>query len=134
LLAISLPSIVFASLYYGTLGAAYANFVSAIVGLIGILFVFTRVTGAHLTALLALMWRPMIASIAMALIITYSKSVLISFAYTAIPIVLMVCLIFLGVIFYALGISLVWWLTGKPNGAEKILFKFVGEKIPLLRG
>lgn len=45
LLLVSLPAVIFASLQYGVLGAAYTHFAVALLGFAGIVIVFSRVTG-----------------------------------------------------------------------------------------
>ncbi|MEO6322301.1 MAG: lipopolysaccharide biosynthesis protein, partial [Polaromonas sp.] len=69
LLVVSLPVIIFASLHYGAVGAAYAHFVVALLALAGIIAVFSKVTGMAKRRLLAVMWRPLLASGVMAIIL-----------------------------------------------------------------
>ena len=66
ILALSLPLVVYASLRNGAMGAALAHAIVAIVGLIGIVLVFKRITGLQPATLLTVVWRPMVASALMA--------------------------------------------------------------------
>lgn len=129
LLSISLPVIVVASLYYGVLGAAYAHFGTALLGLFGIVFVFSRLTGIKPRTLGAALWRPALSSVIMAATV-FSAIVLINSksAYLLVIIKLGI-LIIVGAVSYVASVLGLWVLSGRPTGAEKILFTALVRKL-----
>jgi len=133
LLVVSLPAVIWASLQYGALGAAYAHFVSALVGFAGIVAVFTIVTGTTKRVLIAVMWRPFVAALLMAASLEILMAFLEHFAkfdavYLRLPV-----LIFLGGIFYVVCVFFIWILVGEPNGAESLVINFVRARVSLAR-
>ena len=128
LLLISLPAIIYASLQYGVLGAAYAHFFASLLGFSGIVIVFSRITGMPKRKLFAVMWRPLLASSAMAFIL-FSATASINATWPMLPqIVKLVTLISIGVLIYMLSILASWYVAGKPNSAEKMLLNFLYAK------
>ena len=125
LLVVSLPAVVWASLQYGALGAAYAHFFSALVGFAGIVVVFTLVTGTTKAQLLAVMWRPMLASILMALVVAAADRMTAHLGWDVHAAVRLLALTALGAVTYTLVISAMWWLQGRPQSAEKVVLKFL---------
>ncbi|QHE76715.1 lipopolysaccharide biosynthesis protein [Hydrogenophaga sp. PBL-H3] len=129
LLAVSLPAVVLASLHYGALGAAYAHFVSALLGFAGIVYVFTRVTGAHKRQLAAAMWRPMVASAFMAAILLGIGRLAAPIGWE-VPLALhLLGLVAVGAVAYAVIVAALWWIAGRPESAEKVLLNFLGNKL-----
>ncbi|MBH2042327.1 MAG: lipopolysaccharide biosynthesis protein [Comamonadaceae bacterium] len=129
LLAVSLPAVVWASLQYGALGAAYAHFFFALVGFAGIVFVFTRVTGAAKLQLLAVMWRPMIASGLMAAMVLSIERLTAQVSGQMPAAVNLIGFVMLGAISYAVFIAALWWVVGRPDSAEKVILNFLGSKL-----
>ncbi|MDP3168460.1 MAG: lipopolysaccharide biosynthesis protein [Hydrogenophaga sp.] len=121
LLVLTLPALVFFSLQYGALGAAYAQFVSALVGFCGIVWVFTAVTGAAKLKLFSVMWRPLVASGFMAATIFCADQVLIALNWNVVLVARLAGLVVLGAVSYALFVLALWWLAGRPAGAEAAL-------------
>ncbi len=121
LLVVSLPTTIYASLQYGALGAAYAHLVISLFGLVGIIFVFSQVTGIRARFLGLAMWRPLLASGIMSAIV-YSADAWTVTAWPHLPPPIKVIgLISLGAISYVLSVFLIWVLLGRPQGAELTL-------------
>ena len=134
LLAVSLPAIIFASLKYGTLGAAYAHFGAAVLGFSGIIVVFSRVTGMLKTPLLAVMWRPLIASAVMALTLMAAEAWLSSHWPHAGDAAYLFELLPIGVISYLIVAFGLWYIVGRPIGAEDVLLRGLrGKVLPTIR-
>ncbi len=131
LVAVSLPVVVAASLRYGALGAAYAHFVSALVGFGGIVVVFTHVTGAGKRFLLAAMWRPMLASGFMAAIILSVDRLTTDLSWYLPAAIHLVGLVIVGAVSYAVFIVVLWWSVGRPASAEKVLLILLGKRFRL---
>ena len=129
LLTVSMPAVIFASLYYGAVGAAYAHFVSALLGFGGIVIVFSRITGLLKRSLFIVMWRPMLASGAMALVL-HGMTVMLSIGwFDAGSIARLVLLLLVGAFSYTFGVLTLWVLANRPAGAEQITFKVLRDLI-----
>lgn len=129
LLVISLPAIIYASLQYGVLGAAYAHFAASFSSFFGITFVFSRVTGLLKRKLVDAMWRPLFASGAMALALN-ELTVSVPIDWPSLPhIAQLLALVVVGVISYASAILALWFLAGRPASAERMLLNFLHIKI-----
>lgn len=132
LLIFSLPAVVYFSLQFGAVGAAYAQFVAAVIGYIAIVWVFTTVTGASKSSLLNVMWRPFIAALFMAaslegLIAFFEYVSRFESLYLRFPL-----LVFCGIISYTACILSLWFLAGRPLGAESLIIDFVRTRIAQL--
>jgi len=129
LLIFTLPSLVYFSLQYGVLGAAYAQFVSASVGFCSIVWVFTAITGATKKSLFAAMWRPLAASCLMAVAVLGTKQLLTAMGWDIPLAVRLVGMVLLGAVSYTSVIFVLWWLAGRPESAEKVVMKFLSGKL-----
>ena len=114
---IALPAIVIASLRYGIIGAAWANFGAAIVSFIGIGIVFTRITGYPIRRIAAALWRPTLAALLMAAAVLPTDRALIE-SGTDFAVFRLCLLIVIGSLTYSSGVLGCWWLAGMPEGAE----------------
>jgi lipopolysaccharide exporter len=129
LLMVSLPAIIYASYQFGVLGAAYAHFVAALLGFIGIVIVFTHITGLHKKRLFSVMWRPLLSASAMGFTLVYARTLQVDFV-PALPLTLqLAALVIIGATSYALSTLLIWTLAGKPESAEHIFLKVVLKKV-----
>ncbi|MEO8037144.1 MAG: lipopolysaccharide biosynthesis protein [Betaproteobacteria bacterium] len=117
-LAVSLPSIVISSLYFGATGAAFAHCLSSIVGLIGISVVFFRLTGVSVGAFGGLMIRPIVASATMAMVVWGVGSWLATNGAVRSSLVDLLVLTSTGAVTYVATIILTWVAAGRPNGPE----------------
>lgn len=129
LLAVSLPGVVWASLQYGALGAAYAHFVFALVGFVGIVLVFTRVTGTAKFQLLAVMWRPMTASIFMGAVLVGGGALVEHYSAINNLLLRLSSFVLVGMLGYFLGIASLWVLFGRPKGAEAVVIDFMENRL-----
>ena len=129
LLLVSLPAVILASLQYGALGAAYAHLAAALLGFAGIVIVFSRVTGLPKRHLYAVVWRPVLASGAMALVLRAATALLAAQWPAAQPIVQLVALLPVGAISYLAAILPLWVLARRPDSAEQMLMSVVRGKI-----
>jgi len=128
LLVVSLPAVIWASLQYGVLGAAYAHFVSALVGFVGIVVVFTLVTGTSKRSLISVMWRPLLASALMAWMILIAAPLLVHSSWSLPAAFSLFLLVAMGAVSYTCVIVAMWWLRGRPESAEKVVLMFLASK------
>ena len=125
LLVISLPIVVVASLHYGAFGAACAHFGASLLGLVGISFVFSRITGISLIQLAALLWRPFVAASFMAASVQFLDTLL-----TDIPSFFrLFVLISVGALCYIFVVIVFWLVSGRPDGAEKSILDKTSSKL-----
>ena len=129
LLLVSIPIVIFASIHYGAVGAAYAHFVAALFGFAGIVVVFSRVTGMLKRKLFLVMWRPLLASSIMALILQQTESLLAANMPTLKPVMHLLALLPVGAFSYLAGIAALWYLAAKPASAERMLTRFVLDRV-----
>lgn len=123
--AVSLPVFVIASLRYGTVGAAWAYLIFALVGLGTINVVFLRLTEIKVRAYLAAMWRPILSSMAMALSILAVDGVMDAAIAVPSNLFKLVSLILVGAVTYSTAILTLWWLSRRPQSAERIVIDFL---------
>ena len=129
LLIVSLPAVVLASLHFGVVGAAYAHFVSALLGFGGIVIVFSRVIRFPKSSFFVVMWRPIFASGAMALVL-YGMKIVLSLGLIDVGLVTQLALLVtLGAVTYIVGVLSLWFLVGRPSGAEKMILEVLRAKI-----
>lgn len=129
LLTISLPTVVWSSLNYGILGAAYAQFAAGIVGFVGIVIVFTQVIVVTKRHLLQVMWRPVVASTGMAVSLLAESRLAEHLGLKTPDIILLFISIAWGAISYALLLLLLWHLAGRPMNAERVILNFLRNKL-----
>jgi O-antigen/teichoic acid export membrane protein len=125
LLAVSLPVIIAATLHYGALGAAYAQSGAALLGLVGIVVVFSRITGIRAWTLGVAVWRPILGSAIMAAAVFAADA-----HWTELAVLMkLVALITLGASTYIAAVLLLWVLAGRPESAEKALLTAIKGKL-----
>ena len=130
ILLVSLPLVVWSSLTFGALGAAYAYFCAALIGFFGIIMVFTRVTGVTRSMLAAVMWRPFLASCFMFLMLKLSQIAIEKSRLSSISMVQLPLLVLLGAIFYVALILVLWRLSGRPVSAEAVFLNLIKSRFP----
>lgn len=129
LLLVTLPTIVFASLHYGIVGAAWAHLFSALLGLTGISLVFNRITGIRIGSLITTLWRPAIAAAIMASGLFPLDAWLVAGPESSLAINRLLILIVAGMGLYVSAILLLWTVAGRPKGAERILLGSLKERL-----
>lgn len=130
LLIIYLPAVVYLSQIYGSIGAAYAHLILAIFSFLGIVMIFTKLTTIPKKYLLLSIFRPLLATLFMTLILTYTSN-LEDHLLIENQALSMATYIISGAIFYAASIIFLWLLAKKPEGAEKILLISLKNKLTL---
>lgn len=125
LLVVSLPLLIVGSLHYGAIGAASAYFCTSLFGLFGISLVFSNITGIGLTQLGRLLWRPFIGAVFM----TAGVLSLDTQCSSLLPLLRLLILIVAGAIIYVFTLLILWIVSGRPEGAEKVLLGNTTAKI-----
>lgn len=128
--ALTMPVIVWASLNYGVVGAAYAVLTQAVVGLIGIWINFVVHTGFPGRRVAAVAARPAICSAAMAAGMVFLDQQPLQHAM---PGLRLVALVGFGALLYSSLLLALWYLAGRPQSAEHHALTFIRERISRLR-
>ena len=129
LLILSLPVMIYASLHYGAVGAAYGHMAAASLSFVGIVFVFSRVTGMSKRRLLIVMWRPILASGAMAIVLHETIKMLDATSPNAAAIAKLMLLVPVGALGYIASAIALWLLASRPTGAEQMVLKFLHSRV-----
>lgn len=119
LLLLTLPAIIYASLHYGAVGAAYAHLTAAIFSFIGIVVVFSRITATPKIKLLVLIWRPLLASGTMALCLLAAAALVQEQFSNVSAIVQLIAQVLVGALVYSGAAVALWGMAGRPAGAEQ---------------
>lgn len=127
ILLVSLPVVIYASLQYGVIGAAYAQLVTSLFSFIGITVVFGKVTNISRLEIFLSLWRPLIAAGGMVAVILMLHTWL--HIFMLIKSAILIILICSGAITYIIGITLIWLLVGRPIGVEKTLLTIFYKKV-----
>jgi lipopolysaccharide exporter len=128
LLVIYLPAVIYLSQLYGPIGAAYAHLILAIASILGIAIVFTKHTYISIRLLLQQILRPMLATLVMTLILSYTAN-LNDNLFSDSQVINLLILILFGSILYTIFILFLWVLANKPLSAEKIFLIFLRSKM-----
>ena len=130
ILLLSLPIVIYTSLTYGALGAAYAHLGAATMSFAGIMFIFSRFTGIPKYTLVSVLWRPLIASGVMALVLQVAEAQLSYHWPNAVNVVRLLGLLPVGAVSYLVAVFILWSVVGRPKSAEEVLLRGLRDKVP----
>ena len=129
-----LPSQIYFTQLWGAKGAAWATFMTAALTLPVNYAVLLRTTSVPLRALIGNLWRPFLASGAMAVLVRWSipsEQTPVNMPAQLFALSLAVAT---GAITYAVVVTLSWLASGKPPGAESIVVQTIASQYHRLRG
>ena len=130
MLVVYLPAMIYASINYGTMGAASVHMVMSMVVLIPLHIVFFRITGVRSRDYFGALLRPALAVLAMAAAL-YGLSGLVSTALGVPPLLVLLVQVVVGGLVYAACLLGLWWLAGRPKvSAETDILRKVGQRVP----
>ncbi|MDO8264611.1 MAG: lipopolysaccharide biosynthesis protein [Gallionella sp.] len=132
LLLVSLPLTIWASLNHGVLGASYAMLCYSIVGMFGILIIFTRITRISIASLLGVAWRPACCAALMVVALLWLDGTQ-ALAAASVPghLARLLFLCAAGAMIYIVSAWCLWRFCGAPVGAERFvldLFGLLGQR------
>lgn len=114
---------------YGIVGVAIAELCGAAVTLLASYPVVFRRLNISVIEYGTHIWRPVVATVTMAVVVRVVEDML-GVGYDVVSALLMLTVgIVIGVCTYVILIAFMWWLCGKPDGADKILFNKVSDLI-----
>ena len=124
-LIVLIPSMILMTKAYGLPGAALSSVAAAALMLpINFWLVLRSVQGSW-TQIAAVMWRPLVAATVMAVGVRSWLGNADGQADTLEQLLVLLAAIVLGAIIYSVMMLLLWWLSGRPEGAER----FVADRV-----
>jgi O-antigen/teichoic acid export membrane protein len=132
MLLLYLPAVVWASLHYGALGAAWVHLVMSVVLLIPLHVVFFRLTGLPPAAYGRAVWRPGVAAGGMACVVLLIQSTCANFAADVSPLLLLIAYVSAGALFYVFFLLIMWHASGRPvQSAEAAILSNLTQRVRL---
>lgn len=122
--AIGLAMGICASLTKDTVAFAITRFCLQCAFTVQLLSVLTRLLAVTWRDIFRELWRPAMAGATMALVVTTARSYM---AFAEFERLALSCL--MGVIAYLASLTALWWLSGRPDGAEKMVILFLGRAL-----
>jgi O-antigen/teichoic acid export membrane protein len=119
---ILVPSMTVGVVLRGPIGAAYAQFVAAVVVFCINVFWFRRILEAPLADFIANIWRPALATAVMALAVSACDQAWSRSDPASEPVLHLVVLVAVGAVTYSGALLLVWYMSGRPSGGETTAF------------
>ena len=133
-LLVLLPALYVGVTRAGALGAAWAYVVGAAVVIpvsYGLLLV---ALDRSVFELLGRLWRPLLATGAMVVALDQLATALSTTTETVTLALQVIALVGLGVGTYAISIAGLWWISGRPDGAEKFITDQIGSRLSRITG
>ncbi len=129
---IFIPLVIFLSRLYGATGAAWASFITVLLMFPVNYLALLRVIPVSILGIAAVMWRPILASLLMFFVVDkyitqVSPRVLDGNIYAN-----LFAAVAIGAIFYCLTVLLLWFVSGKPAGAEQQILEKVSGRLRVL--
>lgn len=128
-LLVSLPAIVYASLRFGVMGAAYAQVGASVVSFVAMMTVFRSVTGSGVGKVCLTMLRPLLAATAMGLLVLGLDLQLLSGGIEPSSPLRLLALCIAGILSHALAAWVLWRAAGSPLGPEVSLVNMLRERL-----
>ena len=111
----------------GLAGIALAELLATTVSVLVECLMISRALALRRSVYLAGLWRPLIASAAMAMALTVLLGELNAGALATTPLWQLVIAVPVGVVTYASALTILWLLWGRPRGAESLLLGRIGR-------
>jgi O-antigen/teichoic acid export membrane protein len=118
-LAVLLPLFLTLIPRFGMLGAAWASLGTALIMVPATYSVAIRLLGTTWRGLLASLWRPVAATGAMAVVVSLFLAQPEPTRHAANAGLLLAAAVLIGVATYGLAVLVLWYLSGRPQGAER---------------
>lgn len=117
------PSIIISANYGDLADVALTRTILSILAFLISLYMVTLCIPVRMIEILDVTWRPCVAVIIMALSVNYFH------IDTELPITSLLIDITVGIISFSIGLLLLWWLSGKPDGTEYFLIDKLKVKL-----
>ena len=130
---VRVPAMIFAVYYYGLFGVLVARVVCGFYATGIAIFLVRHMIGLGVSAQLLAPWRPLLAAGAMGLLVNQAVPHLTGLDSTLLLALGSAATVGAGAAFYAAMVTLLWLLSGRPDGAEKIIFGKLTSGLALFR-
>jgi len=130
---VRVPAMIFAVYFYGLFGVLVARFVCGFFATASVLFLVRHLIQLPILSQLMAPWRSLVAAAAMGILVRQAVPYL-----EASPNLIMLALglggtVAAGGLFYGITMMALWMLSGRPFGAEKLIYDRLTSGLALLR-
>jgi O-antigen/teichoic acid export membrane protein len=124
-----LPAVLAGVYFYGLPGAAWAYLLHSLLLFLPVCYwVLFRTTPIRFDDTWRPLWRPLLAAVLMYVVLKpLSDAWAVPGTWAALPRLL--ALVALGAVLYAGAVAVLWWLSGRPAGAEQVLLRKLRERL-----
>lgn len=122
-LSLLLPLIIYLTLKYSVLGASLSYLISAVIMLPVFYVVTFKYIKLSFGRFFTMVWRPIVAVIAMYLTISYGLTWLNTLALAQSQILLLISAVVIGMVSYSTVLLGLWMISSKPEGAESFILE-----------
>jgi O-antigen/teichoic acid export membrane protein len=133
-LAVLIPGLLLGVSRFGVLGGAWAYAVSTAVILPVSYGILLRELRVPLSAMIGRIWRPLAAMTAMVVLVRLAAARMPAADATLALLVQLGLLVALGVASYFIAVAALWWLSRRPDGAERYVVDQVMARAAALSG
>jgi O-antigen/teichoic acid export membrane protein len=130
---VRVPAMIFAAFFYGVPGVLVARFVCGFIAAGSAMVLVRSLIQLPIHAQIAAPWRPVVAAAAMGVLVRQTVPYFDALPNLAVLALGLAATATAGAMFYALLIALLWWLSGRPHGAERIISGKLISGIAMLR-
>jgi O-antigen/teichoic acid export membrane protein len=133
---ILVPSAILLVSSVGAIGAAYAMLLSGFAAMLMYYFAGKKQTGFGFRNLVQCIWRPLLASVLMAVTVKWLESLVVGAGVPTLPVLF--GLVAAGVVSYGVAMLLLWLLAGRPASPELMLIELArgylkpGQRKPIV--
>lgn len=123
------PTLIFATIRLGTLGAAWAVLACTLLFTAVDFALLLRVLNMGVLAVARVLWRPLLASLAMWGIVSMVDHLAGATVTTLQSFARLILLVGTGAVTYCALVTLLWLAAGRPEGAEKVLQRIIRMRL-----
>lgn len=132
MLVFYLPALVWSSMHYGVMGAAWVHLVMSVVVLIPLHIVFFTLTGLSRRKYAKTLWRPGLAAAGMGGTVLALQSALAPYSASIPALLLLLVYVIAGTLSYVAFLLLLWQLSGRPQqSAESAILREIARRLKL---
>lgn len=125
---IAVPLLAYSAIHWGVLGAAWALLLSSVL-LLPLNHYFLSVTlKVRVADMLRTHWRPILGAAAMVGVLAWTQASVDLGPGTLQQIETLLLLVPLGAVVYSVTVLGLWWLSNRPDGAERFLVKRIAQR------
>jgi len=132
MLMVYLPTLIWTSLHYGVMGAAWVHLVMSVLVLIPLHIVFFSLTSLSRRAYAKTLWRPGLAAAGMGATVLALQAALGPYSGTIPALLLLLIYVIAGTLSYVVFILFLWQLNGRPeHSAETAILREIAHRLNL---